>query len=610
MSAPIMDDFFAGCIMVDGTEESRGRKRKYHRERPSNPLERQRAKRKTAAQTRIENVAILDFETDPFAAEENLFIFPFAACLYSDNFEPVVIWDEDHDSFVSKVIAAIEALPDEYTIYAHNGGKFDYMFLIHKLRGRVSFKGRGIMAAKIGPHELRDSFHIIPEKLAAYQKEVFDYQKMRANRRNKHKQEIIDYLISDCKYLLEIVQGFLKRFGLKISIGQAAMAQLRTHYKVETIGENTDASLREYFFGGRVECLSGRGHYHGDFKLYDVNSMYPYVMSAFAHPVSADYTKRQKGGIGPNTIFVELDCENFGALVRRGENNETSATEKRGRFKTTIWEYNAAIDLGLIDHVKIISVIDCKAVSTFDKFVDPLYADRLKTKALLKSLDKDCREYQEAKKDDIFTKLLLNNAYGKFAQNPRRFKESFITECGSLPPDGFECPVPAFECPEYSIWQRPSPNKRFNNVGTAASITGAARAVLMRAIANARNPIYCDTDSLICEELSNTELHAQNLGAWDLEAEFSEVIITGKKQYACRVKGLSAGHKDEFKIRSKGVSGLVWADFIKMLDGEIVEVLNKAPTLTKTGQQFYMSRKVRATAPVQLKPASQKRRAA
>lgn len=598
------------CILIDGVAESRGRKRTYSRDRASTTHERVKSIRQTQTEMRLSNIAVLDMETDPFDKEKQTKILPFCACLYSDNFEPVIIWEENIERFVAAVISAIEALPEEYTIYAHNGGKFDYMFLIHKLRGKISFKGRGIMSAKIGRHEIRDSFHIIPEKLAAYQKEAFDYEKMRKGKRRKFKQEIIDYLVSDCRYLFDIVKGFLNTFGLKISVGQAAMCELRKHYKVGCLGEAADASLRNYFFGGRVECLSGRGHYVGDYNLYDVNSMYPFVMANYQHPISSDYTRRTRGGVNEKTVFVELDCENHGALVKRNGNNETSAVEKRGRFLTTIWEYEAARELGLIENVRIVSCIDNAERSDFSKFVVPLYEKRLETKGLLKRLKDDTPEYMEAKRDDIFTKLLLNNAYGKFAQNPRRFKESMITEAYADCPEGYASDHPAFECPDYAIWQRPSPNKRFNNVGTAASITGAARAVLMRAIANSTDPIYCDTDSLICRDLRNVEIDAIKLGAWDIEARFSEVIITGKKQYACRVAGVEAGQKGEFKLRSKGVSGLVWGDFVKMLDGQIIETVNAAPTFNKTGKQFYMTRKVRATAPVAVNPAVRQRKAA
>lgn len=590
-----MKDVFDLIMAGDGVPESRGRKREYHADKASTGAERKKKTRKEKDEIRKGNIAVLDMETDPFDAKTRARIFPFVACLYSDNFDPIIIWDEDEASFVEKVIQAIMELPEEYIIYAHNGGKFDYMFLLHRLRGQISFKGRGIMSAKIGPHELRDSYHIIPEKLAAYQKEQFDYENMRKEKRNKPKirQQIIDYLISDCKYLLEIVQGFVNTFGLKISIGQAAMAELRTKYKVQTIGENLDAGLREYFFGGRVECLQGKGHFIGHYKLYDVNSMYPDAMAHYQHPISSNYTKRQKGGINANTCFIELDCTNYGALVKRDGDGSTSANIRSGRFLTTIHEYKAALDLGLIDNVKIRSYIDNETLSDFKDFIYPLYEKRQETKRLLKALQEGTAEYAEAKREDIFTKLLLNNAYGKFAQNPRRFKENFITAPDADAPEGFDVPIPAFVCDDYAIWQRPTLRRRYNNVGTAASITGAARSVLMRAIANSVDAIYCDTDSLICKELNGHELDPVKLGAWDLEAEFDEVIVTGKKQYACKIRG----QENKYKIRSKGVSGLEWGDFVKMLDGEIIDVLNKAPTLSKNGTQYYMSRKVRATAP-------------
>lgn len=601
----------SGLIVIDALDavETRGRKRKHDIDarrawEQANP-ERAREIRKKARgkykankkQQRLENIAILDMETDPFDSdrpEEQ--IHPFCACLYSDKFEPVVIWEEDHAIFVSELLLAISSLDRPYTIYAHNGGKFDYMFLVHKLRGRVSFKGRGIMSAKIGRHQLRDSFHIIPERLANYKKDDFDYEKMRKSKRASFRDEIVHYLINDCKYLLEIVKAFVAQHGLKISIGQAAMAELKKHYpNVQNLGENTDATLREYFFGGRVECLAGKGHFKAPYKLYDVNSMYPYAMSAYRHPISNDYTLRRKGGITEATVFLDITCRNYGALVRRTEDNETTAQAKDGRFLTTIWEYEAALELDLIENVKINAYIDNAERTDFSKFVAPLYEKRQETKRLLKTLEENSTAWNEAKKDDIFTKLLLNNAYGKFAQNPRRFKESFITEPDCIPDAaGWESIVlPHFQCADYWIWQRPSPRRKFNNVGTAASITGAARAILMRAIAGATDPIYCDTDSLICRSISGVPIHAAELGAWDLEAEFSEVLIAGKKLYAC--KDAKTG---KTKVKSKGAAGLTWGQMLAILDGEIISSINPAPTLLKTGQQFYMQRSIRATAPL------------
>lgn len=588
-------------ILRARTIETRGRPRLYDETKAQSNLERSARKNAKKLEEKLEHVCVMDFETDPFDNRKpDDKIYPFAACFYSDQFDPITLWENDIKIFVEKLQKILDGLPGNFTIYAHNGGKFDFMFLVHILRGKVLFKGRGIMSCKIGGHELRDSLHIIPEKLANYKKDDFDYSTLSKKHREKNKLKIIQYMVNDCVYLFDIVKSFLGEFGFKISIGQAAMFELKKHYKVGTIGENTDEKLRQYFFGGRVECLAGRGHFKGTYKIFDVNSMYPFVMSSFQHPISNNYSWRSKGGITKDTIFIDLDCQNFGALVKRAENNETTATVSRGRFLTTIWEYQAALDLGLIADIRFHNFIDCDKFSDFSKFILPQYERRLVTKELLRTLKKGTLEYDEAKKDDIFAKLLMNNSFGKFAQNPRRFKESYITKSGDPAPKGYEeALLPTYRCADFDIWERPSPRRTYNNVGTAASITGAARAVLMRAIHNSVNPIYCDTDSLICKQLDNTIIDPKILGAWDLEKEVDEIIIDGKKLYAYKTYG-KAGQADEITVKSKGspAGALDWNSMLRLMDNEIIEVIAKGPTLTKTGKQFYMRRNIRATAPV------------
>jgi hypothetical protein len=606
--------------------------------RPSGPTsstKRVQAHRSRKRADTHRRIAVLDFETDPFDHVSKSTIFPFLAVLYSDQFEPIVIWEEDHERFIDAVIQAIEELPEAYTIYAHNGGSFDYLFFIHRLRGTALFKGRAIMVAHCGRHELRDSLHIIPERLAGYKKDDFDYTTLYRTKRGNHRDAIIKYCINDCRYLFQIVKKFVADFGLKLSIGQAAMAEIKKHYKVDRISENLDAKLRGvgtdesdpatfnkstrqgYFYGGRVECLAGLGRFNGDYKLYDVNSMYPYVMANFKHPIGREYYFRT-GMPSQYTAFVQIECDNFGAFVTRGADGETTATVERGVFFTTIFEYATATRLGLYANATVLQCVDCDRFSSFEKFVVPTYANRLSTKRQLAAETLIGDERDHVKMQDMFYKYLLNNGFGKFAQNPRRFKEHFLTDPGKRPlPGEFDgCgDFPQEESEHYAIWSRPSPERRFNNVGTGASITGAARAVLMEAIHYSIDPIYCDTDSLICRGFSPgapLTIHNEKLGAWKIEKEYEEILICGKKQYAAKVKGKRDGEKGRLVLKSKGVSGLTWKDYEEMLIGEVVASINKAPTITKSGSQFYMNRRVRATAPpreTSFAALSQKRRA-
>ncbi len=603
------------AVMIEPTPKlKRGPGRPFYFEEKMTRQELRKRERDAARIARTTNIAILDMETDPFDDERKETIKPFLAVLYRDDAEPVVIWEEDEDEFIAAVIRAIEELPGRFTIYAHNGGKFDYMFLIKRLRGRVSFKGRGLMCARIGKHEIRDSFHIIPERLANWQKDSFDYAKLKRNVRHKWRAEIIRYCINDCRYLLDIVKKFIGDYGLKLSIGQAAQSVLRESYKVERMGEQSDAFLRNYFFGGRVECLRGRGWFGGilrglGYALYDVNSMYPDRMAACRHPIGNSFNVRS-GAPTDETIFLELTCRNFGALVKRGEDGEVTADFASGTFRTTIWEYQTALKYGLIENVKIKWCIDFPLRSDFSLFINPLYEKRQATKRALKLLTPGSHEFNDKKKDDIFYKLILNNAYGKFAQNPRRFKECHITDPEERPSEDNDIQqqlvdagreksswgvLPTFECKDYWIWERPQKFHRFNNVATAASITGAARAKLMEAIHLAIDPIYCDTDSVICRGMAGMDLHEERLGAWKKEYDLDEVLIAGKKLYACKVAGLPDGHKDRIKVRSKGVAGLTWEKLERMIADEVVTMVNPAPTMNKRGDQFYMRRNVRAT---------------
>lgn len=556
------------------------------RQRETNAKRAYRAKKKGAVK-----IAVIDFETDPFDPKTKAPVYPFVAELYAPEIGSVVIWEENLDAFIDAVISAIENLPDEYIVYAHNGGKFDYMFLMHKLRGKVTFKGRGLMSAKIGRHEIRDSFHIIPEKLAAYRKEEFDYSKNTKAKRAKHKAEILEYLHSDCVYLHDIVAEFNKRYGNKVSIGQAAASLLRAEYKdIQFIHENTDAKLRKYFFGGRVECIAGAGEFLDKYKLYDVNSMYPDVMANKRHPIGCDYEVWHKEP-DENTAFVSLRCFSDMAFPTRSENGSTIFPAAYGEYNVTIHEYTTAKQLGIISDVEILACVDNNRFTDFSRFILPLYSGRQNVKAELKKLRdagiQDTPEWIALKKDDIFLKLLMNNAYGKFAQNPRRFVEWYFTDPGECPAeDGYDLDT---QMELFDIWKKPQTDFRFNNVGTAASITGAARSVLMYARHHAVKPIYCDTDSLICLDLPNVEIHPTKLGAWDIEAEMSHVVIAGKKLY-----GYTGANFKKPVTKCKG-GQIAWEELRSIAAGATVISEARAPTLTRYGEQNYINRRLRAT---------------
>jgi hypothetical protein len=591
-----------------------------------------RARRRAVKAANPTLLAVLDMETPPFGCDEE--IKPFLAVLYTAE-NTVVIWDENPERLIQRVYDAILALPGKYIVYAHNGGRFDFMFMIRELRGKVMFKGRSLMSAMIGPHELRDSFHIIPEKLKnANRKTEIDYNLFKRGSRNRHRDIIIAYCIDDCTSLYELVASFWQEFGTPLTIGQAALRELKKHYQFDRLSEATDAYFRSWFYGGRVECIrSGLVIPAKEpFNLYDVNSMYPYVMANYQHPISASFHVRDR--ITPNTIFLTIRCKNNGALVSRKEDGGLTTKQTEGIFNVTIWEYEVAMKHRLIADVEVIRTIEFPKTTDFSNFIMPQYDGRQRSKELIADAKRNGDYVSERihSRDSLFKKLLMNNGYGKLAQNPRNFKVHYVTDPMDIPPpdnkdwreladlrspDDYRRAavarwgdMPVIETEQHWIWCHPADDFRFNNVATAASITGAARAVLLGALATCHDPLYCDTDSIICKRLGdNQEIHATKLGAWDIEAQVSAYIGAGKKLYAYHDPNKEYRDETEKKpcshcgrvhpgcsVKAKGTANVTWQDMLELINGKRVTKRMFAPIINKDGSQTFLTRELRATA--------------
>ena len=398
-------------------------------------------------------------------------------------------------------------------LYAHNGGKFDFLFLLDSITEPFIIGSR-IVKAKIGAHELRDSFAIIPTGLAAYQKEVFDYSSLKREKRDDHKNDILAYLASDCENLLSLVKKFVEKFGDRLTIASTAIKELSKHHKFARKGERNDAMFRPYYLGGRVEFFE-QGHCQGEFKVYDVNSMYPHVMHSMNHPRgdwchTRDFNEALDSG---GVFFVSarfVTARGFGVRTKSG----LEWTPTVGNMRVCSHELIPALSRGECGIDKILDIIYFPESQRFDTFVDYWMQEKI------------AAENKGDKAGRLFAKLIANSAYGKFAQNPLDFHEYTIRRENEDAPDGYEC---WNDFGRGEIWRRPNPSPHgFFDVAIAASITSASRALLAHALANAKRPIYCDTDSIICESL-NVDLDPQKIGAWKLEASGTDCYIAGKK---------------------------------------------------------------------------------
>lgn len=517
-------------------------------------------------------IATIDFETDPF--EFGHVPEPFLA-VYHDGDQTAKFWGDDCAKQLFDFIKG-----KKVDIYAHNGGKFDVYFLLKFIKSAEPkiINGR-IASIKIGKATLKDSYCILPVPLKAFNKVDIDIQKMHRSVREKHKDEIIHYCEMDCIYLLEAVKKFVDQYGVNLTLAGAAMKFWKNQNPknmVAKLSESKDAILREYYFGGRTEVLN-RGIHTGNFKYYDINSAYPFAMSNFEHPA----------GNAPRSIecldepyitksFFTIKAISRGALPYRDKDkavrfpNDNTIRE----YKCTGWELKTGLETGTIDLIAVVKQLYFEHTINFKEYIKYFFDMKAQAKK-----DNDKTNY-------IFSKLFMNSLYGKFGTNPREFKDYLLAH-----PDYREESYTPGPCvwEDLRIFTRPTEKPaNFLNVATAASITGFVRAYLFENILKTKNPLYCDTDSIICADGSALSV-SEKLGDWDIEGDnITKVAVAGKKMYAT-FQGDKA-----YKTGCKGAR-LTAEQILKVAQGEILNYRFDAPSFSLIKPPTFTERRIKAT---------------
>lgn len=519
-------------------------------------------------------IAAFDVETDPFRKDRAP--LPFA-CEFWDGTIRKWFWGDD---CIEQFVAWLNTLEDEYIIYAHNGGRFDFFYILEHLSNKIKIINRRIVKCWIGIQEFRDSWVIMPEPLASFpgqnQKLKIDYDKFEREVREDHKEEILYYLHIDCVVLYDNVKAFWDEFGDHLTIGGLAMKELRKRHNFKTGDERFDDEIRPYYFGGRCQCFKS-GIIHGDYKVYDVNGMYQYVMREYLHPSSTTYSRNNV--LNDRTDFARIRARNYGALPVRTELGGISFDVEYGEFLASIHEINAGLETGTLEIIDVIETFEFHERTRFAKFIDHFTREKL------------AAELRGDKMHRAFYKRVQNASYGKFAQNPRDFKDYTITK-GEYLDDPWELTE---QNGDFFIWEKPSSRNKtgYLNVATAASITGASRALLLRGLCNAVDPLYCDTDSIICLGL-NMEIDSKKLGAFKLEGEGEEMAIAGKKLYALFAE-TEEGVQETIKHASKGAR-LTGEEIRKIANGERIVFHNPVPHFKLGGGARFISRNLVSTA--------------
>ena len=533
--------------------------------------------------TRI--IAVIDCETDPFKIGR--IPHPFLWGYYNGS--------EYHQFDTCKQLANFISERDEI-IYAHNGGKFDFHYLLDYLEPYddiMLIHGR-IAQCRIGMAELRDSYCILPVALSAYKKDEIDYSIFEKGARNhfKNRNRIERYLKSDCVYLWEMVTEFNKDFGPQLTLAGAAMKRWLkiSNEPCEETDDEFYKQFASFYYGGRVECFR-RGVIDVDFSVFDINSAYPKAMLE-KHPYSNNCERSNT--LLHSADFVKVRCISNGALPWRDKSGLSFPRDGEAReYTITKWEFDAAMETDSLRRVKILGSYRFMKHTTFEPYINHFWEKRQRAIESGNVLD------------SLFCKLMMNSLYGKFAANPDAYHNFMIVPGDKIAvlKAGHKGWKFGGEIGPWLLAQKALEDceKRYYNVATGASITGYVRAMLWRAIYDSEGVLYVDTDSIACERKGRSIKIGVELGEWKNEGNFDKAGIGGKKLYIFR--GSDGKGNATYKTASKGAR-LTNAELWRIARGGEVLYEREVPTYSVTKPldplKSFVKRKIVNTAILQI----------
>ena len=446
-------------------------------------------------------------------------------------------------------------------IYAHNGGGWDWLSLAewmlrNKTDCRMSIASAcsRMIALRVHINKkctiwLCDSVQLLRSSLDTLAKKFLGYGKVDLKGKLPHEvyqqnpEKFMEYVHRDTETLLLVLEKALKLIRdrvakidtLGVTIGSTALKVFRTIGIDKPISIPTDnrvkSFLRKAYKGGRVEVF--RYGYYPRINVYDVNSLYPYIMKTCKVPISSRGFWTDK--YIPDTCgayeieFYQSRKDIPPVFMIDGD----GVYEGRGYYFApeirTLLKYDP---LATINVIRGYCFID--SATLFASFVDRLYNLRLE--------DRDGPV-------SLLAKYLLNSCYGKFGQHSEKETVEYglgTEDIEAMVSKGIPVRPISIDSGVFGVTR--SLECSFEHVGIAGTITAEARAYLYGTMAQLPRAsiVYCDTDSIHTIASIDNGLVGEKLGQY--KQEFGgEGVYVAKKVYALRCG------RDQ-KIRCKGVS--------------------------------------------------------
>ena len=521
-------------------------------------------------------------------------------------------------------------------IYAHNAGRFDYLFFmpwLMQLGTQLGFHFSVIPVAsaiqvldvwedaerKHNRFRFLDSLKLIPTSLdkAAKSfgmggKQKASLGKLGLDTPEEDRKAWIGYNKPDCVILYRVLERF-HHYVENVLIGEVGITAPSTSMKIfrrrflkDAIprAQETHEFIRKSYKGGRTEPFKRHGT---KLRYFDINSSYPAAMLEdmpagdaiewMGKPPDRILKGRYIGFVEARVVVpttlnlpplpIALDSEQAADMRRRG--HDVQAAGKlifpTGKLEG-IWEWSElqmALEVGC-EIVEWKKSVWYPAKPLFREFVVELYQYR----------DKKSDKYDEGLAEVV--KIMLNSLYGKFGMKTLR-KQIYLWNDPDLPSGA----VPCNGDPDCPVWYAETDSDApYVMPQISARVTSLARQRLYRGMLEIERGggtvYYVDTDSIITD---GTMATSTELGAFKDELpEYSGRIIGDF--IAPKLYMLSSEHhvnrrsgsdtrdlKKLEKVKAKGIESRLKTveTFQKLARGEAIVMnrLEKIGTLAREG---------------------------
>ncbi len=476
-------------------------------------------------------------------------------------------WYTEEENLAEKILSI------QGTIWAHFGGGYDYKWLLDHAAKRgfkatIICAGSRIVFAKLGKTILCDSWALIPLKLekltkgagvekaklqlpciwrkdsdrecVGFNNNCGGFCSIRKDMPDDFRQKCSEYLKKDCLSLFESLCAF-KAFAAKHdidlgpTIGGSAWKNARRLAKLP----KAEWSFSDYrfvklsYFGGRTQLyILGLIDVCEEF---DVNGMYPWVLSNFSVPFGEH--KRLSGKYKITEAFNNSSPGIYWARVRVPEYHIPPLPIRYGTAKNRIGYPTGVFDgVWTQPELAYAQSLGTKIIAFHSAII--WESEKIIVEDWVKKLFNLRKNVDKRSPKGTWLKLYANSLTGKFGMNPDR-KVYLLNSnetpyiCNKSHRDGSRC-LAGDHIGDYITSKKSYLLDDCSHIEWAAYLTSYARITLHKqqmAYKEGLDVVYSDTDSVYCLN-SRTQNIGDNLGDWQYQGSAEQYIGISPKCYS------------------------------------------------------------------------------